>query len=120
MRIHTPREIGLLVRKQRRSYEWSQQQLALSIGISRQWVAAIELGKPGVAIGLTLRALNALEIHIELLPPEQPSAGSDVPATGVTTHIHQAPPKPAKAKDVRGTTSSGRRVATRAAVGRGS
>lgn len=66
MRIRTPREIGLLIRDLRTSRHWSQERLAESAGVTRQWVAALEQGKPRAELGLTLRALNALGVTLDV------------------------------------------------------
>lgn len=69
MRIHTPTEIGLLVEDTRRSRGWSREQLAERIGATRQWVRMLEGGKPRLELGLTLRALTALGIALDVTPP---------------------------------------------------
>jgi HTH-type transcriptional regulator/antitoxin HipB len=66
MRIRTPREIGLLVRDRRRNIELTQAELAERVGASREWVRHLEAGKPGLEIGLTLRALGALGLAIDV------------------------------------------------------
>lgn len=67
MRIRTPQEIGLLIRDLRTRRQWSQGRLAEVIGVTRQWVAALEQGKPRAELGLTLRALNALGVTLDVL-----------------------------------------------------
>ena len=69
MRIHTPTEIGLLVQDTRLSHGWSRDQLAARIGATRQWVRRLEGGKPRLELGLTLRALTALGIALDVTPP---------------------------------------------------
>jgi HTH-type transcriptional regulator / antitoxin HipB len=69
LRIHTPTEIGLLVHDTRRSLGWSREQLAERIGATRQWVGMLESGKPRLELGLTLRALTALGIALNVTPP---------------------------------------------------
>lgn len=66
MRIQTASEIGLLVRETRRDRGWSQDQLADAVGATRQWVARLEAGRARVELALTLRALRALGITVEL------------------------------------------------------
>lgn len=73
MRIHTPGEVGLLVRDARRARAWSQVQLAEAIGATRQWVRMLESGKPRLELGLTLRALSALGLVLDVTLPEPPS-----------------------------------------------
>lgn len=73
MRIHTPGEIGLLVRDARRARGWSQAQFAEAIGATRQWIGMLESGKPRLELGLTLRALSALGLVLDVTLPEPPS-----------------------------------------------
>jgi transcriptional regulator with XRE-family HTH domain len=72
MRIHTPIEIGLLVQDTRRSRGWSREQLAERLGATRQWVRALESGKPRLELGLTLRALTTLGIALDVTPSADP------------------------------------------------
>lgn len=65
MRIRTAREIGLLARDRRKAVGLSQAELAERAGASREWVRQLESGKPGLELGLTLRALGALGIQLE-------------------------------------------------------
>jgi HTH-type transcriptional regulator/antitoxin HipB len=41
-----------------------QAELARRIGVSRQWLVAIEQGKPRAQIGLLLRALRELDLDV--------------------------------------------------------
>jgi HTH-type transcriptional regulator/antitoxin HipB len=65
MRILTAAELGLVVREGRASIGWSQTRLADVIGCTRQWVAALERGKPTAELGLTLRTLTALGVRLD-------------------------------------------------------
>lgn len=85
MNIHSPKEIAGAVREARRTHRLSQAALATRIGASRQWVQRLEGGAPGVELGLTLRALLALGIRLDL-QHEDGSATSDV-VTGQPTWI---------------------------------
>jgi HTH-type transcriptional regulator/antitoxin HipB len=80
MRIRTPREVGLLIRELRTRRQWSQGRLAEAIGVSRQWVAALEHGKPRAELGLTLRALNALGVTLDVLATAEGGAGGQAVA----------------------------------------
>lgn len=73
MQIHTPGEIGLLVKDARRARHWSQTELAEAVGATRQWVRMLESGKPRLELGLTLRALTALGIAVDVTLPDPPS-----------------------------------------------
>jgi HTH-type transcriptional regulator/antitoxin HipB len=66
MRIRTALELGALIRDARRGRGLDQGSLAREVGVSRQWIVAIEKGKPRAPIGLVLRTLNALGISLEV------------------------------------------------------
>jgi len=66
MRVRTSQEIGLLVRELRQKRGLSQASLAEQIGATRQWVHALESGKPRLELGLTLRALTALGATLDV------------------------------------------------------
>ena len=60
--IHTPEEIGLVIRERRRELGLDQSALAKRVGVSRQWIVAVERGKQRAEVGLVLRTLRALEL----------------------------------------------------------
>jgi HTH-type transcriptional regulator/antitoxin HipB len=64
--IRSTRELGLIIRDQRRARGLRQEELAQQIGVSRQWIVAIEHGKPRADIGLVLRTLNALGLALDV------------------------------------------------------
>jgi HTH-type transcriptional regulator/antitoxin HipB len=66
MRIRTALELGALIRDARRGRGLDQGSLAREVGVSRQWIVAIEKGKPRAPIGLVLRTLNALRISLDV------------------------------------------------------
>jgi len=63
-RIATPRDIGLLIRRHRQRLGLSQTDLADRTDVSREWIVAVERGKPGAELGLVLRTLAALQITL--------------------------------------------------------
>ena len=65
MRIRTPSDLGALIRDRRTKLDLDQKALADMIGVSRQWLVAVEKGKPRAEIGLVLRALAALGISLD-------------------------------------------------------
>ncbi|WP_411281013.1 helix-turn-helix domain-containing protein [Gemmatimonas sp.] len=65
MNLRTPADIALLVKERRKRLGVSQHQLADRIGGSRQWVQKLEQGLPGLELGLTLRALQALGVMLD-------------------------------------------------------
>ncbi|CAA9369547.1 MAG: hypothetical protein AVDCRST_MAG89-4461 [uncultured Gemmatimonadetes bacterium] len=74
MRVRTIREIGLLVRDERKRLGLSLQAVAERAGCSRQWVAALEAGGERLEVALVLRTLAVLGIRLDARPstgPEQ-------------------------------------------------
>ncbi len=81
MRIRTPVELGLVIRERRRKLQLSQADLACKAGVGRQWVVAIERGKPRAELGLMLRTLKALDLSFTVHADDglPPSSGDLVP-----------------------------------------
>ncbi len=70
MRSLTPKDLGSLVRDTRTSNGLTQTQLGEQIGASRYWVAEFERGKSGAELGLTLKALRALDLVLTVEPKD--------------------------------------------------
>lgn len=66
MLIRTPADLGAVVRDRRRQLKLDQAAFAKRIGVSRQWVIEIERGHPRAELGLVLRALDALNIRVDV------------------------------------------------------
>ena len=101
MRIHTAHEVARAAQQQRHHLGWSQSHLATQIGVTRQWVMALESGKPRLELGLVLRALGALGLLLDVAPmgapgppraPESPS-----PSRHADSGLLSATPGPAVA-----------------------
>jgi HTH-type transcriptional regulator/antitoxin HipB len=67
--LRTPRAIGALIRSARQAKGFDQASLAEQAGVSRQWVSEVENGKPSAEVGLILRALAVLDVHLSYQPP---------------------------------------------------
>ena len=93
MRIRTPNEVWLLIHDLRKRRQWSQGRLAEAIGVTRQWVAALEQGKPRAELGLTLRALNALGVTLDVLATAEGRAVGEAVAHA-TARVGRAPQCP--------------------------
>jgi y4mF family transcriptional regulator len=65
MLVRAPADFGAIIRDRRRQLKLDQAALAKRIGVSRQWVIAIERGHPRAALGLVLRAIDALDIQLD-------------------------------------------------------
>lgn len=99
MYIETPSDLGSAIRERRRQRSWGQQTLADQVGVSRQWIVAIEQGKPRAEIGLLLKTLQVLEIKLEIpgeARVEQPVVVPSEPMPVVPTKT-PAPERPARA-----------------------
>ena len=66
MLVRTPADLGAAIRDRRRQLGLDQATLAKRIGVSRQWVIAIERGRSRAELGLVLRALDALGIRLNI------------------------------------------------------
>ncbi len=64
MFIHTPADLGAVIRERRRKLGLDQAELAQRIGVSRQWVVGIERGRARAELGLVLRALDSLGVRL--------------------------------------------------------
>lgn len=82
MAIRTPRDLGATVRDRRRAMQLDQAALAGRAGVSRQWIIALEQGKPGAELGLVLRTLKALNLRLDVSaePAMAPSDDIDLDA----------------------------------------
>lgn len=65
MRVHTPLDLGLLIRETRRQKSLHQNDLAQMVGVSRQWIVEVEHGKPRAELGLVLRTLAVLGVNLD-------------------------------------------------------
>jgi HTH-type transcriptional regulator / antitoxin HipB len=65
MLVRTPADLGAAIRDRRKQLKLDQATFAKRIGASRQWVIEIERGHPRAELGLALRALDVLDIHLD-------------------------------------------------------
>ncbi len=70
MRIRTVRDLGALVRDRRRAFGWTLDELAARSPMSRRWIADVEAGKPGVAVGPLLSLLSVLGVELSAASAE--------------------------------------------------
>jgi HTH-type transcriptional regulator/antitoxin HipB len=64
MQLRTARDIGALIRDQRKNQKLDQAELAGKVGVNRRWVIEVERGKPRAEIGLILKTLDALGLTL--------------------------------------------------------
>lgn len=65
MEIGRSSDIGAVLRRARTRKQWTQQQLADLLGVSRQWVASVEAGAPTARMGLVIDALRCVDVLLE-------------------------------------------------------
>jgi HTH-type transcriptional regulator/antitoxin HipB len=65
MLVRTPADLGAVIRDRRKQLKLDQAAFAKRIGVSRQWVIEIERGHARAELGLVLRAVDALNIHLD-------------------------------------------------------
>lgn len=68
MRVTRSVAVGDFVDDLRRSLKIRQSDLAVRAGVGRQWIVALEQGKPSLELALVLRALLTLGLELELKP----------------------------------------------------
>ncbi len=67
MKIISVRDIAVLVKQERKNRGWTQAELAMHSGVSRDWVIGLEKAKPTVELSLVLRTLKALRINLDAI-----------------------------------------------------
>jgi len=70
MLIRTTSDLGKAIRAYRLHAGLSQQALADLVGTTQDWISGIERGRPRAEIGLVLRTIVALQIPLDVPPPE--------------------------------------------------
>ena len=76
--VRTARDLGAVVRDARLRRGWTQAELANRIGVSRQWVIALERGKASAELGIALRAVAALGMVADLVEEPDRHTGIDL------------------------------------------
>jgi len=94
MRVRTPADFGALIRERRRGAGLDQATLAERVGVSRQWIVAVERGKATAPIGLVLRTLAALGVELttaeaKTTAPRGPSGGTVVKTADIDEIIRR-------------------------------
>lgn len=79
LRVKTRQDIGTLLRERRPKTGLDHAEPARRIGVSRHWLIELEGGKPRAEIGLMLRALDALDIPLEVGAPGNVTGVTDTP-----------------------------------------
>ena len=94
MWIITTEDVGQIVRERRKQIRLSQQALAAEAGVTRQWIAGLERGKPGVAFGGVLRVCHVLGLRFDLATsPSAVAAARTIPLLAADDDEPAAPPR---------------------------
>jgi y4mF family transcriptional regulator len=98
MIIHSAKDLGLLVRSERKKRGWSQRELAERVGVSPLWISNFERGKSTAHIGLVLRTLRALDVKLRVGADQQTSPGPTTTAdlNSLFSTLHTSPQPLAK------------------------
>ncbi|MFE7507319.1 helix-turn-helix transcriptional regulator [Promicromonospora sp. NPDC057488] len=68
MRVANAADMGVLLRDGRTRQGMTQAQLAEAVGTSRAWVVAVESGSPNARLDLVLRALQWVDLVVDVSP----------------------------------------------------
>jgi HTH-type transcriptional regulator / antitoxin HipB len=68
MVVNTPRDIGVLVRQARQRGRMSQTEVGMRVGVSRQWIGALEAGHPRAELEIVLQTLAILGLEVSVDP----------------------------------------------------
>ena len=66
--VRTARQLGTLIREERKRRNMSQQELANLVGTGQKTISAIENGNEGATLETVFRLLAVLQLEIELSP----------------------------------------------------
>ena len=69
MIVRSSKDLGAAVKARRKALALDQGSLAAKVGVSRQWIGALEQGKPGAELALVLRTLRALDMPLSIGEP---------------------------------------------------
>ena len=71
--IRTPEDLGMVIRAVRKASQVRQEDLASVVAVSRQFTIDVEKGKPTSQLGLVLKLMNELGIHLSVDIPQEAS-----------------------------------------------
>ena len=90
MLIHTPADMGAVIRDRRKELGLDQATLAQRIGVNRKWVIGIERGRARAELGLVLRALDTLGIPLNTGAATKARKASPVPTVDIDAIVSSA------------------------------
>ncbi|MDP2341718.1 MAG: type II toxin-antitoxin system Y4mF family antitoxin [Deltaproteobacteria bacterium] len=66
MKIASPKDLGALVRAERKTAGLTQERLAALAGVSPRFVVELEGGRASAGVGLVLRVLSTLGLDVDV------------------------------------------------------
>ncbi|MEA2681168.1 MAG: hypothetical protein QOK03_2890 [Candidatus Binataceae bacterium] len=90
MLIRTPADLGAAIRDRRKQLGQDQSTFAKRIGVSRQWLIGVERGHARAALGLVLRAIDALGIRLDASMEQTGRGGSTASAIDIDAIVANA------------------------------
>jgi len=81
--VNSIKDLSALVRGRRRELGLSQAELAARAKVSRQWISAFELGRPGSELRLILCLLEALGLRLAVDPVDEAQPDRQAPSGAV-------------------------------------
>jgi HTH-type transcriptional regulator / antitoxin HipB len=90
MLVRTPSDLGAAIRDRRKQLRLDQSTFAKRIGVSRQWVIDVERGHARAAMGLVLRAIDALGIRLDASMDQTTRRGSTSSAIDINAIVARA------------------------------
>jgi y4mF family transcriptional regulator len=90
MFIRTPADLGAVIRDRRKQLGLDQSTFAKRIGVSRQWVIGVERGHARAAMGLVLRAVDALGIRLDAGTEQTSHRGSTASGIDINAIVAKA------------------------------
>jgi HTH-type transcriptional regulator/antitoxin HipB len=70
MEVRDAGDVAVVLKEARLARGMTQHQLASRLGVSRQWVVAVEAGAPTARLGLVVRALREVGLGINVYPDD--------------------------------------------------
>src|SRR5690606_32963909 len=91
MIVRSSKDLGAAFKARRKALALDQGSLAAKVGVSRQWIGAIEQGKPGAELALVLRTLRALDMPLSVGEPlvAREGDGSSVDIEAIVARARQ-------------------------------
>jgi y4mF family transcriptional regulator len=76
--VRTTRELGGVIKGRRTALGWTQEALASRAGVARQWIIAVEKGKPTAEVASILRTITALGLVADVVEAPRSHRGVDL------------------------------------------